>query len=141
MRALFDSALWFAAAGHFLVLFASFQVPSKLGWREDLSKLIPFNRKLIWKGGAFIVMTIVAFGILTIYLHNEMLQGTRVASGIAVFIGIFWTARVLTDLFYFSHGDWPKGLIMTIGHYLLTALFIALAATYLGLSAWHVCKG
>lgn len=138
MKSFFDTALWIAAAGHFLVLFASFQVPAKLGWKENLSKLMPFNRKLIWKGGAFIVMTIVAFGILTLYLHNEMLQGSNVAIGIATFIGLFWAARVFTDLFYFSHNDWPAGIIMTIGHYLLTGLFITLSVTYLGLVAWHV---
>ena len=40
-------ALWLAAAGHFCVLIASFQVPYRLGWKEDLTKLTAFNRKLI----------------------------------------------------------------------------------------------
>lgn len=138
LETLFSVALWAAAAGHFLILVASFQVPSRLNWKTDLATLAPFNRKLFWKGGAFIVITIVAFGLLTFYLHDEMLGGSRVALGLAAFIGIFWAARVFADLFYFSHKDWPAGIWMTIGHYLLTALFTALSLTYLGLVAWRV---
>src|SRR5260370_4647367 len=44
----FDLDLWLAGAGHFLILFASFQVPYQLGWREDLKQLMPFTRKLLW---------------------------------------------------------------------------------------------
>jgi len=116
------------------------QVPTRLNWEKDLANLMPFNRKLIWKGGAFIVMTIIAFGILTICLHNEMLHGSPVALGIATFIGIFWAARVLTDIFYFSHKDWPGGTSMVIGHCLLTMLFIMFFLTYLGLVLWHVFR-
>ena len=134
----FSMALWIAGAAHFSILFASFQVPARLRWHKELPKLLPFNRKLIWKGGAFIVMTIVSFGILTLYLHDEMLHGNKVALGLAAFIGIFWTFRVLTDLFYFSHDDWPAGISMTIGHCLLTALFTTLSLTYLGLVVWCV---
>ncbi len=138
MKSFFNSALWLAAFGHFLILLASFQVPARLGWREDLPKLIPFNRKLIWKGGAFIVLTILAFGLLTLFLHQEMLEGHRVATGLSLFIGLFWMLRVLTDLFYFSHEDWPKGKLFIIGHFLLTALFAVLSFVYLGLVFWHL---
>jgi hypothetical protein len=36
----FDVALWLAGAGHFVILFASFQVPIHLDWRRDLAKLV-----------------------------------------------------------------------------------------------------
>ena len=68
-------ALWLAGAGHFVVLIASFQVPYRLGWKEDLTKLTSFNRKLMWVHGGFAVYTIISFGVLTLLLHNEMLQG------------------------------------------------------------------
>src|SRR5436190_18187034 len=48
-------ALWLAGAGHFCLLIASFQVPFRLGWKEDLAKLTPFNRKLTWVHGGFTV--------------------------------------------------------------------------------------
>lgn len=131
-------ALWLAAVGHFCILAASFQVPHRLGWSYDLPKLMPFNRKLMWSYGAFTVFTIVAFGVLTLALRAEMLRGDRAALALAAFIGTYWAARALVDIFYYSHADWPKGRAFVAGHVLLFSLFCALGGTYLGLVLWHV---
>jgi hypothetical protein len=133
----FDVGLWLAGAGHFVILLASFQVPRRLHWREDLQRLMPFNRKLLWVQSGFTVLTIIAFGTLTWALHSELLRGDRAALGLACFIGTYWTARVFVDAFYFSHSDWPKGRHFTIGHSLLTSLFSLLAVCYLGLVIWR----
>ena len=134
----FDLILWLAGAGHFVILAASFQVPSRLRWKQDLAQLMPFNRKMLWVQSAFTVLTIIAFGTLTLVLHGELLRGDRAAVGLACFIAIYWTARILIDAFYFSHDDWPKGRQFVIGHILLTSLFVALAVSYWGLLAWHL---
>lgn len=123
-------ALWLAGAGHFCVLGASFQVPRRLGWKDDLPKLTPFNRKLMYVYGGFTVLTIVAFGVLTLLLHDEMLIGERAATALAVFIAVYWTARIGVDFLYYEHKDWPKGRQFVVGHALLVALFFALAVTY-----------
>jgi hypothetical protein len=134
----FDVALWLAGAGHFVILLASFQVPIRLDWRGDLAQLKPFNRKLLWVQGGFTVLTILAFGALTLALHSELVRGDRAAMGLAAFIGIYWTARILVDAIYFSHHDWPQGRIFVLGHILLTSLFAALASTYISLVVWHL---
>ena len=82
--------------------------------------------------------TIAAFGILTLYLHAELLRGDSAALALADFIGVYWSARILVDVFYFNHRDWPKGTAFKVGHVLLTCLFAALAIVYLGLVFWHV---
>jgi hypothetical protein len=135
---LFDIDLWLVGAAHFVILFGSFQVPYRLGWKQDLRQLMPFNRKLLWVQSGFTVLTIIAFGTLTLLLHTELLQGDRAALGLACFIGIYWTTRILVDALYFSHADWPKGTAFVVGHVLLTLLFFVLAASYLGLFVWHV---
>jgi alginate O-acetyltransferase complex protein AlgI len=135
---LFDVDLWLVGAAHFVILVASFQVPYRLGWKQDLKQLIPFNRKLLWVQGGFTVLTIIAFGTLTLALHTELLRGDRAALGLAAFIGIYWTTRILVDAIYFSHADWPKGTVFVVGHILLTFLFSFLAASYLGLFVWQV---
>ena len=134
----FDLILWLAGAGHFVILIASAQVPSRLRWKQDLAQLMPFNRKLLWVQGGFTVLTIIAFGTLTLALHTEMLTGDRAALGLACFIGSYWTTRILVDAFYFSHEDWPQGREFVIGHILLTCLFVALASSYWGLFVWQV---
>jgi hypothetical protein len=140
LESLFNTALWLAGIGHFCILGASFQVPHRLQWKEDLSKLLPLNRKLMWTYGGFTVFAIVTFGILTLTLHQELLRGDRAALGLAIFNGLFWLLRILVDFFYFSHDDWPKGRWLAVGHFFLTSLFICLAGTYLGLVVWHYLK-
>ena len=41
----FDLILWLAGAGHFLILAASFQVPQRLRWKQDLAQLMDFSEK------------------------------------------------------------------------------------------------
>jgi hypothetical protein len=132
----FSLALWLAGIGHFCVLIASFQVPGKLGWKEDLQKLTSFNRKLMWVHGGFAVLTIIAFGTLTLALHAEMLRGDRAALGVALFIGVYWSLRIAVDFFYYEHADWPRGRGFVIGHILLTSLFAYLAIVNLGVVIW-----
>ena len=134
----FNFDLWLVGAAHFVILCASFLVPYRLRWKEDLQQLMPFNRKLLWVQSGFTVLTIIAFGTLTLLLHRELLRGDRAAMGLACFIGLYWTARILVDALYFSHLDWPKGIVFVVGHMLLTLLFLALAASYLGLFLWHM---
>jgi alginate O-acetyltransferase complex protein AlgI len=134
----FDYDLWLAGAAHFVILFASFQVPYRLNWKKDLQQLMPFNRKLLWVQSGFTLLTIIAFGTLTLVLHRELLRGDPAALGLACFIGLYWTTRILVDFLYFSHADWPKGTGFVIGHFLLTLLFFVLAASYISLFVWHV---
>jgi len=133
-------ALWLAGIGHFCILFASFQVPSRLGWKEDLAQLTNFNRKLMWVYAGTTLLTIIAFGTLTLFLHHEFLTGDRAALAVAAFIAIFWTLRILVDFVYFEHSDWPAGVPFVIGHFLLTALFVALASTYWAVLVWNFLK-
>ena len=133
----FGLLLWLNAAGHFLTLVASFQVPYRLEWKRDLAQLMPFNRKLMWVQGGFTAMTICAFGTLTLVLHGEMLRGDHAAMGLVCYIAVFWTVRLLVDAFYYSSEDWPKGRQFAVGHALLNCLFVFQAASYWGLFAWH----
>jgi hypothetical protein len=132
----FSLILWLAGVGHFCVLIASFQVPGRLHWNEDLKQLTPFNRKLMWVYGGFTVFTIIAFGILTLALHSEFLHGDRAALALALFIGVYWTLRIVVEFFYYDLADWPRGRGMVAGRILLTLLFIYLAGSNLALFFW-----
>src|SRR5262249_45836025 len=98
-------AVWLAGLGHFVVLIASFQVPYRLHWKEDLAKLTVFNRKLMWVHGGFAVCTIAAFGVMTLLLHTEILSGQRSALALSIFIGTYWLLRIIVDFTYYSHSD------------------------------------
>ena len=130
-------ALWLAGAGHFCVLIASFQVPYQLRWKEDLAKLTSFNRKLMWVHGGFAVYTIIAFGTMSLLLHDEILRGDRAALALAFFIGLYWLLRIIVDFTYYSHRDWPDGMAFRVGHVLLISLFVLLSGSYLSVAFWY----
>ncbi len=123
-------AIYLAALGHLVVLIASLQAPARLGWKRDLAKLTRFNQKIFWVYGFYILFCIVSFAALTWRLHDAFLAGEPAARSIAGFIAIFWTVRVLVDLLWYDHRDWPQGNALVAGHALVTSLFCALAAVY-----------
>jgi Membrane bound O-acyl transferase family len=122
--------LYAAAIGHLVVLVASFQAPVRLGWREDIPKLTRFNQKVFWVYGFYILLCIVGFAVLTWRLHDAFLAGETAARWLAGFIAVFWTVRVLVDVFWYDHRDWPPGNALVAGHALVMSLFCALAAVY-----------
>jgi NADH:ubiquinone oxidoreductase subunit 6 (subunit J) len=91
----------------------------------------------MWVHGGFAVYTIFAFGVMSLFLHNEMLRGDRAALSLACFIGLYWLLRIVVDFAYYSHRDWPRGAAFRVGHVLLTSLFVFLSTSYLGLTLWH----
>jgi Membrane bound O-acyl transferase family len=123
-------AIYAAALGHLVVLIASVQAPARLGWKYDIPKLTRFNQKVFWVYGSYILLSIVSFAALTWRLHDAFLAGELAARWMAGFIAIFWTVRVLIDLFWYDHRDWPQGNALVAGHALATSLFCTLAVVY-----------
>ena len=100
---LFDIDLWFVGGVHFVIRFASFQVPYRMSWRQDLQKLMPFNRKLLWVQSGFAFLTIITFGTLRLALHTALLRGDRAALGLTCFIGIYYHADSCGCDLFFAH--------------------------------------
>lgn len=132
--------LWALGLFQLSVLGASFQVPKRLNWAEELPKLSPFNRKLMGVYGLFVVVTIVAFGVLTLALHRSFLRGEAAAVGLAIFMAVYWWLRLIVDFVYYDTADWPSGEDLMAGHALLNALFTFLAAGYSIVAAWGLLR-
>jgi hypothetical protein len=122
---------------HFLVPIASFQVPTRLRWREELVHLSAFNRKLMWTFGGYTLLAILSFGVLTLAFRESFVRGEPVALGLAAYILIFWGGRLLIDLFYYRSEDWPQGPQFVAGHALLNALITFLASGYAAVLLYH----
>jgi hypothetical protein len=129
-------AVWLAGLGQFVLPVVSVQIPGRFHWRVELSRLSELNRKLLLVATGYIVFTYLAFGVLTLALHDEMVAGDRAASGLALFIGAYWLVRLVIDWFWFGHRIWPPGRRFVIAHIGLEALFAFLAAVYLAVAVW-----
>lgn len=115
---------------HFGILLASACVPGVLDWRKELAKLAPLSRQLVWVHGAFIVLVIVGFGLLSVSAPGDLAAGTLLARGVCLFVAIFWSARLAVQFFVFDAKPYIKNALLRVGCHGLTAVFAYLAMVY-----------
>lgn len=132
--------IYVLAIAQILILAASFQVPTRLKWKEELPRLSSLNHKLMWTYGSFIVFTIVSWGVLTLVLHRDILHGTPAGLAISTVIFLFWGFRLGVDSFYFKSSDWPSGPFLQIGHVMLNCLFTLVFFGYGAIIGWHLLR-
>lgn len=123
---------WVILAGlaHFGLVAVGSQVPRVFRFRETLTRLAPAPRRLIWSWGAFIVLANLGFGVLSLAYAAEIAQGRGLAGGFALFISVYWAARLVVQYGAFNTSDWPQdgGRLAKHG---LGLLFLVLALVYL----------
>ena len=113
---------------HFGILTASALVPRVLAWRDELHKLQPLCRHLVWTHGVFIVLVIVALGLISVVAAPDLADGSRLARLLCGFVATFWLARLAIQLFLFDATPFLTSAWLKLGYHGLTAVF-----TYLGL--------
>jgi hypothetical protein len=123
-----QSLIFVSGVLHFGTLIASAAVPQVLDWKAELGKLDRLSRQLIWVHGLFIVLTIIGFGMLTIFFSSDLALRTPLARGVCGFIAFFWSARLFVQFFVFDAKPFLKSTILKIGYHGLTLVFIYQAA-------------
>ncbi|MBI3857412.1 MAG: hypothetical protein HY293_17130 [Planctomycetes bacterium] len=124
---------WVILAGlaHFGLVALGSQVPRAFRWREDLARLGAANRRLFWVYGIFIVLSNIGFGALSLAYAGEIASGTGAAGGLALFLGLYWVARLITQYAAFNTPDWPEEGKHPVAKHGMGLLFLAMSAVYL----------
>lgn len=128
-------ALIVAGVLHFGLLTASFSVPRVLHWDEELKKLDPFSRQIVLVHGAFIVLTVVAFGSISLVTADALLAGSVLGLALAGFIAVFWLTRLLIQVFYYDAQPHLTTPFRRVGFRALTVLFAYFSVVYFA-AAW-----
>ena len=115
---------------HFGILLASAMVPKTLDWRATLAKLDGLSRQIIWVHGVFIVLVIVAFGLISVLFAGDLVTGNPLARAMCFFIASFWTARLMVQFFVFDAAPYLKSAFLRLGYHLLTVVFAYHAVVY-----------
>ena len=79
---------------HLATLLGSAQVPKEMNFKEELPKLSSLMRHWVLTAGGYIVLNILAFGIVSILLPSELASGDVLARAICGFIAVFWGIRL-----------------------------------------------
>ena len=115
---------------HFGILTASALVPRVLDWKAELKHLSPLSRHLVWTHGAFIVLTIVAFGVISVANASHLADGSAVSRWFCGFVAAFWLARLGIQLFLFDARPFLTGVFLKLGYHGLTVAFTVLVLAY-----------
>src|SRR5262245_3084786 len=94
MREHLTTLIFAAGIGQLGVLVASVLVPIRLKWRDEFQKLSRLHRQLYWVYGAYTVLTIFSFGIISLTNSEELAAGSRLARSICTFLAVFWGVRL-----------------------------------------------
>jgi hypothetical protein len=129
MREALPQLILAAGIGQLCVLVASALVPVRLNWRVELARLSRLHRQMYWVYGGYVVLSIVAFGVISIVNAAELAGGGRLARSVCAYNAIFWAVRLslqpVLDVKEHLSAWW-----LAAGYHLLTVLFISFTAIY-----------
>lgn len=108
---------------HLGTLLGSAQVPRELRFREELPKLAPLLQHWILVAGGYVVLDLVAFGLISICCAKELASGTPLARAFCGFVAIFWLVRLMIGIFLFDAGPYLRNWFLRLGYHGLTAVF------------------
>ena len=123
---------WIAVAGwgQLAVVMGSAGVPRALNWKGELQQVSPLIRQLFWTYAGYILVTNLAFALVSILGSQSLTARSPLASSVTGFITVYWFARILIQFFYFDRASAPKGLKYTVGEVVLVVLFVFFTAVY-----------
>ena len=101
-----------------------------MDWKKELSPLPRLLQQLFWVYGSFIVLSIIAIGVLTLLHAKAMAEGESVARSVAAFAAVFWGARLGVQFFVFDARPYLTNGWLKLGYNMLTVAFIFLVLTY-----------
>ena len=104
-------------------------LPRRYDWKGELPRLSLFNRQMVVVHAFFIALTCVLMGALLLSSAEDLVAtalGRRIMLGFA----IFWTVRLLIQLFGYAPELWKGKGLETFAHYAFGLLWIYLSGLF-----------
>jgi hypothetical protein len=118
-----------AGAGQLSILIASALVPFRLNWKRDLASLPVLHRQMYWTYGGYVVMGILALGVMSLTCADELAAGSRLGRAVCIYGALFWGIRLLLQA-VFDVKQHLTAWWLRAGYHALTVLFLFFAAVY-----------
>ena len=135
MTEVLQTIIFVGGIGQLGVLIASALVPLRLNWRDEFQSLSRLHRQMYWVYGGYIVMSIVALGLISVFNAAELAAGSGLARAICFYVAVFWGVRLslqaVLDVKEHLTTWWLK-----CGYHTLTILFLCFTLLY----AWAALR-
>ena len=128
--------LFVAGLLHLAITSAGLVMTLVLDWRHSLSPLCALTRHIIWTHGAFVLLTIIAFGVISLSLPGRLVSGDPIARAVCAFIAAFWSLRLFIGVFFFDAKPHLSNVPLKVCYHGLTVVFVYFVFAY-GAAAIH----
>ena len=135
-----QTLIWISGILHLGTLLGSAQVPKELKFAEELPKLNRLLRHWVLVASGYIVLNLVAFGVLSLAFAEELASGSSLARGVCGFVSVFWGIRLVIQLLLFDAREYLRNWFLTIGYHGLTVVFAWHTAIYGYAAIWPWLK-
>ncbi len=115
---------------HLCITSAGLVMTVVLDWRRSLSSLCGLTRHVIWTHAAFVLMTIVGFGLISLLASDALASGSTLARAVCGFIALFWGTRLLIQFFLFDARPFLTSRWLALGYHGLTVVFSYFVLVY-----------
>ncbi len=123
------SLIFLAGCLQLFVLIASSLVPLRLNWRTSLDGLPRLHRQLYWIYGGYVVMGIIANGLVALVNADALADGSRLSRCVCGYIAIFWGVRLALQS-VLEVKDHLTTWWLHAGYHTLTLLFAGFTAIF-----------
>ena len=124
MQETLEALIFSAGVGQLGVLVASALVPLRLNWREVFQSLPKLHRQMYWVYGGYVVLAIVAFGLICLFNARELAAGSGLARGVCAYMAVFWGVRLGLQA-VFDVKEHLTAWWLALGYHMLTVLFVS----------------
>jgi hypothetical protein len=118
-----------AGIAQLFILIASALVPFRLNWRHELRSLSVLHRQMYWVYGGYVVLSIIAFALISIFNSRELARGSGLARAVCAYIAIFWGVRVALQGVFDAREHLTEWWLEA-GYHTLTVVFAVLTIVY-----------
>ncbi|MEA2710391.1 MAG: hypothetical protein QOF78_2992 [Phycisphaerales bacterium] len=125
-----EISLIIAGLLHLAITSAGLAMTLVLDWRKNLSPLCALTRHIIWTHGAFVLLTIVGFGVVSLAFSVPLASGEPLARAVCGFIATFWAIRLFIGFFLFDATPHLTKTSLKLGYHGLTVVFAFFVLCY-----------
>ncbi len=118
-----ETLIFISGILHLGTLIGSAQVPKELDFKNELPKLSPMLRHWILTGGAYVVINLIAFGLISLFFAERLASGTPLARAFCAYVAVFWMIRLLIQFFLFDAKPYLRNWFLKVGYHGLTLVF------------------
>ncbi|UUO05626.1 hypothetical protein M4951_19900 [Blastopirellula sp. J2-11] len=124
-----ETLLRIVGAMQLCVLIASAQVPFQLNWKQELACLSKLHRQMYWVYAGYVVLSIVAFGLISLLNAGQLAGGDFLARSFCLYVAIFWGLRLPLQAVFDVKEHLTKWWLK-LGYHTLTLMFVCFTLIY-----------